>query len=79
MIVITNGKYILNNSRILSNKMYQFFFGFFLGAYIGTRYNLSPYVDSTEFAIRRFLQEAEKKTNTMKQEHNTDRLTEEND
>ena len=53
-------------SRIFLKTMYQFCLGFCLGAYIGTRYNLSPYVDSTEFAIRRFLQEAEKKAKTMK-------------
>ena len=41
--------------------MYQFLCGFVLGVFVGTRYNLSPYVDSAEFAVRRFLREMEQK------------------
>ena len=48
--------------------MYQFCFGFCLGTYLGTRFNLSPYIDSTEFAIRRFLKDAEKKTKNLNEE-----------
>ena len=40
--------------------MYQFCFGFCLGAYADNRYDLEPYVDTVEFAIKRFLKGAEK-------------------
>jgi len=41
--------------------MYQFCFGFCLGVYTASRYDLEPYVDTAEFAIKRFLKGAEKK------------------
>lgn len=50
--------------------MYQFLFGFCVGAYAATKYDLGPYVDTAEFAVKRFLKEAEKKAQDLK----TDRI-----
>jgi len=55
--------------------MYQVCFGFCLGAYAATKYDLGPYVDTAEFAIKRFLKEAEKKAQSLK--HDQDMQTEE--
>ena len=41
--------------------MYYFLFGFGFGAYVGTRYNLEPYIDSAEYTIKQFLKTAKKK------------------
>jgi len=49
--------------------MYYFFAGFCLGAYVATKKDLGPYVDTAEFAVRRFLKEAENTAKSLKAEH----------
>ena len=52
--------------------MYQYVTGFVVGVYVGTRYDLSPYVNSTETGIRRFFKEIEKtKKRKEEEEHKT--------
>tara|TARA_B110001452_G_scaffold264893_2_gene268654 strand:+ start:536 stop:730 length:195 start_codon:yes stop_codon:yes gene_type:complete len=58
--------------------MYQFICGFCFGAYVATKYDLGPYVDTAEFAMKRFLKEAEKKAQDLKQEQTIDEETGDN-
>jgi len=48
--------------------MYQFIFGFCVGAYTATKYDLGLYVDTAEFAVKRFLKEAEKQAKTLQED-----------
>jgi len=53
--------------------MYQVCIGFCLGAYAATKYDLGPYVDTAEFAVKRFLKEAEKKAKTLQADQKIER------
>lgn len=56
--------------------MYWFAAGFCCGAYAATKYEFGPYVDTAEFAIKRFLREAEKKAKTLRPEQGKDEHSE---
>lgn len=53
--------------------MYQYLIGFACGIYIGTRYDMKPYVDSTEKSMKEFL------NNIKKREEESDSKREESD
>ena len=44
--------------------MYQYFVGFVFGVYVGTRYEMKTYVDSTEKSVLDFFQNIKKRDNT---------------
>lgn len=41
--------------------MYQYIVGFVFGVYVGTRYDMTNYVDNTETSVRAFLENIKKK------------------